>query len=162
MPMSTERRQNDNNERGVICHVHVHRCHRNPLPAKPLCFGVAAALSGCQSSGGCGSAGAALPGQEGSGVRLEKGSDNQHVVEGGIWKGVVVGGLRRLPWPPSETTSLTPAEVPWRHSLQGWMLSCSGEEEDASTKATKMAAGMSQEQALDGVMRAGWGRWRMR
>jgi hypothetical protein len=33
----------------------------------------AAALLGVESSGGCGSAGVALPGQEGSSVRIEKG-----------------------------------------------------------------------------------------
>ena len=111
--------------------------------------GVAAALSGREGSGGRGPTG--------------KGSDNQHVVGGCVWQGAGVGGARRSSWPPSETTSLAPEEAPRRCSSQGWRLSCGGEEEDASTKATTMAAGMSsswrlQEQALDGAMRAGGGR----
>ena len=48
-------------------------------------------LSGCEGGGGgCGSAGAALPGQECIGVRLKKGSDNQH----GVGEGV--GGFVRV------------------------------------------------------------------
>jgi len=42
--------------------------------------------------GGHWSADVVWPGQEGSGVRLEKGSDNQHVVGGGVWQGAGVGG----------------------------------------------------------------------
>ena len=37
--------------------------------------------------GGRGSVSVALPGQVGSGVRLKKGSDNQHVVGGNVWQG---------------------------------------------------------------------------
>ncbi len=51
-----------------------------------MCYcvvGAAAALLGVESNGGRGSAGVALPGQEGSSVRIEKGCDNQHVVGGG-------------------------------------------------------------------------------
>ncbi len=51
---------------------------------------------GREGGGGRWLADAALPGQEVSGVRLQKGSDNQHVVEGGwrVWhgQGVGVGG----------------------------------------------------------------------
>jgi hypothetical protein len=121
-----------------------------------------AALSGYEISSGCGSAGAALPGQEGSSVRLEKGSDNQHVVWGGVygmarwWKGW------RPPWLPWKTTSLEPAETPQQRSLQEWRLSCSSDKEDAIKKTTTVAAGMSlrwrlQEQAFDGAMRLGGG-----
>jgi hypothetical protein len=90
-------------------------------------------------------AAAALSGREGSGGRgpTGKGSDNQHVVGGCVWQGAGVGGARRSSWPPLETTSLAPAEAPRRCSFQGWRLSCGGEEEVASTKATMMAAGMS-------------------
>ena len=42
-----------------------------------------AVFSGREGGGGRRSADAVLPGQEGSGVRLQKGSDNQHVVGGG-------------------------------------------------------------------------------
>ena len=38
--------------------------------------------------GACGLSGAALPGQEASGVRLKNRSDNQHIVEEGKWQGV--------------------------------------------------------------------------
>ena len=48
------------------------------------------ALSGCEGGDGCGSMGAALPGQEYIGVRLKKGSDNQH----GVGEGV--GGFVRV------------------------------------------------------------------
>ena len=44
---------------------------------------MAAVLLGRQGGGGRRSADAVLPGQEGSGVRLQKGSDNQHDVGGG-------------------------------------------------------------------------------
>ncbi len=108
---------------------------------------------------------AALSGHEGSGGRgpTGKGSDNQHVVGGCVWQGAGVGEARRSSWPPLETTSLAPAKAPRWCSLQGWRLSCGGDEEVALTKATTMAAGMlsswrSREQALDGAMRAGGGR----
>jgi hypothetical protein len=42
-----------------------------------------AVLSGREGGGGCRSADAVLPGLEDSGVRVQKGSDNQHVVGGG-------------------------------------------------------------------------------
>jgi hypothetical protein len=51
-----------------------------------------AVLSGREGGGGHRSADAVLPGQEGSGVKLQKGSDNQHVVGGGMWQGAGVGG----------------------------------------------------------------------
>ena len=44
--------------------------------------GAVAVVLVCEGGGRCGSAGAVLPGQEGSIVRLTKGSDNQHVVGG--------------------------------------------------------------------------------
>ena len=50
--------------------------------------GAATALSGCEGSGGHGPMGVALLGQEGKGVRLNTGSDNQHVVWGGGWQSV--------------------------------------------------------------------------
>ncbi len=88
-------------------------------------------------------AAAALLGREGSGRHgpTRKGSDNQHVVGGCVWQGAGVGEARRSPWPPLETKSLAPAEVPQQHSLQGWRLSCSGEEKVAATKATTIARG---------------------
>ncbi len=42
------------------------------------------ALSGCEGGDGCGLEGAALMGWECIGVRLKKGSDNQHGVGGGV------------------------------------------------------------------------------
>ena len=63
--------------------------------------GRAAELSGAQRLGGgraeerhwgCGLSGAALLGQEGNGIRLKKGSDNQHIVGGGVWQCTEVGG----------------------------------------------------------------------
>jgi hypothetical protein len=61
-----------------------------------------AVLSGREGGGGLRSADAVLPGQEGSGVRLQKGSDNQHVVGGGgVWQGAGVGEACCPPWPPS-------------------------------------------------------------
>ena len=42
-----------------------------------------AVLLGREGGGGHRSANAVLPGQEGNGIRLQKGSDNQHVVGGG-------------------------------------------------------------------------------
>ncbi len=122
-----------------------------------------------ESSGGHGLVGVALPGHEGSSVRIKKGCDNEHVVGGGVWQGMVVGGAGCLPWMPSETTSSAPAEVPQQHTLQDCRLSCGGKEE--ATKATLMEAmtvvGMSlrwqlHKQALVGAMRAGGGRWRTR
>ena len=54
-------------------------------------FGEAARMSalsgyflGREGSGGRWSADVALPGQDGSSVKLQKGSDNQHVVGGGM------------------------------------------------------------------------------
>ena len=49
---------------------------------------------GREGGGGRQSADAALLGQEGSGIRLQKGIDNQHVVggEGGVWQGAGVRG----------------------------------------------------------------------
>jgi hypothetical protein len=41
---------------------------------------------------GCGLLGVTLPGQEGNSVRLKKGSDNQHVVEGDVWQCTGEGG----------------------------------------------------------------------
>ena len=56
------------------------------------CFaGAAAVLLGREGGGRCELAVAVLPGQEGSGVRLTKGSDKQHVVGGGGGQGVGVG-----------------------------------------------------------------------
>ncbi len=49
-----------------------------------------------------GLAGAALPGQEGNGIRLKKGSYNQHVVGGDVWQGMGVGGA----WCPPRWTLL--------------------------------------------------------
>ncbi len=46
--------------------------------------GAAGVLLGHEGGGRCGSAGVVLPGQEGSSVRLKKGSDNQHVVGGSV------------------------------------------------------------------------------
>jgi hypothetical protein len=48
--------------------------------------------------------------REGSGVRLKKGSHNQHVVGGCVWQSMWVGGAQRPSRLPSETTSLAPAE----------------------------------------------------
>ncbi len=50
--------------------------------------GVAATLLGCKGSGGQGPMG--------------KGSDNQHVVGGGMWQSAGVGGARHPSLPPSE------------------------------------------------------------
>ncbi len=52
---------------------------------------------GCVGSGGSGLAGAVFPGQESSGVRLRKGSDNQLVVGVGVWQGAGWGGHSRCP-----------------------------------------------------------------
>jgi hypothetical protein len=49
-------------------------------------------LLGHEGNGGHRSAGLALLGQEGGSVRLKKGSDNQHVVAGGMWQGTGVVG----------------------------------------------------------------------
>ncbi len=46
--------------------------------------GASVALSKCEGGVGCGSEGAALLGRECIGVRLKKGSDNQHGVGGGV------------------------------------------------------------------------------
>ena len=51
-----------------------------------------AVLSVREGGGGRRSADVVLPGQEGSGVRLQKGSDHQHVGGGGMWHGAGVGG----------------------------------------------------------------------
>ncbi len=103
-------------------------------------------------------------GREGSGGRgpTGKDSDNQYDVGGCMWQGAGVGGARRSSWPPSEMTSLAPAEAPQRRSLQGLRLSCGGEEEVGATKAMMMVVGMLlswrlRKQALDGAMRAGGG-----
>ncbi len=52
-------------------------------------------------------------------------------------------GARHLPWLALETTPLAPAEVPQWCSLQGWTLLCSGKDEVAVTKVTRMAAMMA-------------------
>jgi hypothetical protein len=70
-----------------------------------------AVLSGREGGGGRRLADVMLPGKE---------SDNQHVVGGGVWQGVGVGGARRPSRPPSETTSLALAEALRRRSSQGW------------------------------------------
>ena len=63
-----------------------------------------------------------LPGQEGSDGRLEKGSDNQHVVggRGACDKARGWGGGRRPPRLPSKTMSLALAGALRRRSSQGW------------------------------------------
>jgi hypothetical protein len=71
-------------------------------------------------------AGKAFLGLESSGASLRKGSDNPHVFGVGVWQGAGVGGAWRPPWPSSDMTSLTLAEVPRQRSLHGWTLSCSG------------------------------------
>ncbi len=55
--------------------------------------GVASAMWGSEGGGGHGSAGLTLPGQEGSSLRLKSGSHNQHVVGGGVWQQLGVGGV---------------------------------------------------------------------
>ncbi len=79
----------------------------------------------------------ALLEHEGSGRRGPTGnkSDNQHVVGLCVWLGAGVRGAWCPLWPPLETTSLEPAEVPQQCSLQGWRLSCGGKEEVVATKA---------------------------
>ena len=81
-----------------------------------------AVLSGREGGGGRRSADAVLPGQEGSDVRLEKGSDNQHVVggRGACDKARGWGGGRRPPRLPSKTMSLALAGALRRRSSQGW------------------------------------------
>ena len=121
-------------------------------------------LSGHEGGGGCGSVGAVFPGQEGSGVRLKKGSDNQHVVGGACDKARDGGGT-------GPTTAAVRNVVPRATAafLQGWKLSCSGKGEVVVTMAATAAAAMSlrwqamllpwrlREQALDGALRAGGG-----
>jgi hypothetical protein len=82
-------------------------------------------LLGHEGSGRWGLVGTAFPGQESSGARLRKGSDNRYVIGVGVWQDAGWGGARHLPQQPSEMTSLTLAEVPWWRSLHGWTLSCS-------------------------------------
>ena len=125
--------------------------------------GAAAVLLGREGSGGCGPTSALLPGQEGSGVRLTKGSDNEHVVGGGVWLGAGVGesiaftmaavGMKSLCGKTrgcgGGTVSTTAADrnnVPCASrsaagaSLQGWKLSCSGKGEVAAMTVAMAAA----------------------
>jgi hypothetical protein len=51
------------------------------------------------------------------------------LLEGAYGKAQGLGGPRHPPWPPLETISLVPAEVPRQCSLQGWRLSCGSKEE---------------------------------
>ncbi len=109
-----------------------------------------AALLRNESGGGHGLVGMVLTGQEGSGVRLKKGSDNQHAV-GGLCHGRC--------WKQSPTCQQKC--LPRRHSSQGWMLLCGCEEEVSVTMAAAMLSRWRlQEHVLEGAMRAGRGRKR--
>jgi hypothetical protein len=71
----------------------------------------------------------AFPGQESSGVKLRNGSNNEHVVRVDMWQGARLGGARHSPRMLLEMMSLAPAKKLWWHSLHGWTLLCSSEEE---------------------------------
>ena len=58
----------------------------------PFNFWGSSGIFGREGGSGCGLLDAALPGQEGSSVRLRKGSNNQHVVGGGRVARRRVGG----------------------------------------------------------------------
>jgi hypothetical protein len=81
-----------------------------------------AVLSGREGGGGwrASVSGCGVAGAGGQAASVQKGSDNQHVVGGGVWQGAGVEGARRPPWPPSETTSLALAEALRRRSSRGW------------------------------------------
>ncbi len=97
-----------------------------------------------------------LPGQEGSGVRLYKVSDNQHVVGVGVWQGAGVEGAQRPPRPPSEATSLALAESLRRRSSQGWAFGRAAPRTRLRQRAATMAGG-GDDVAL-AATRAGVGR----
>jgi len=84
-----------------------------------------AVLSRREGSGGCRSVDAVLPGQEGSGVRLQEGSDNQHVVGGGGTSSATAAIVNNVPHASRSTAAAFFAR------MDVW--ACGAEEEVAAT-----------------------------